>query len=66
MQLRFSNRLSRRVDRDLLQEDRQPGSDDIVNNSSETLFVNVQHWGGDGRDLAVAITYKGFDRRNRV
>ena len=24
--------------------------------SSETLFVNVQHRGGDGRDLAVAIT----------
>ena len=56
MQLRFSNLLSRRVDRDLLQEDRQPGSDEVVNNSSETLFVNVQYRGGDGRDLAVMIT----------
>ncbi len=27
-----------------------------VNENSETLFVNLQHRGGDGRDLAVAIT----------
>jgi uncharacterized protein len=27
-----------------------------VNNNSETLFVNAQHRGGDGRDEAVAIT----------
>lgn len=34
----------------------RPGSDGTVNNSSETLFVNVQHRGGDGQDEAVAIT----------
>jgi secreted PhoX family phosphatase len=37
----------------------RPGGDGdgaVVNQNSETLFVNVQHRGGDGRDLAVAIT----------